>query len=114
MLSLQSLKKVVNSPSHDIAFVIGNGINRFKEQGQVSSWNDILLDLWINVYENTLNEIPPGISLTEFYDLLELGLSAKNQKINLQKEFCEPLSRWKYGSHHEIIMEVQSLTISLY
>ncbi len=105
MSLLQSLKKVINSRSHDIAFVIGNGINRFKEQGQVSSWNDILLNLWINVYGNTLKKIPSGISLTEFYDLLEIGLTAKNQKVNLQKEFCEPLSRWKYGSHHEIILE---------
>lgn len=105
MRSIQNLRKVIKSGSQDLAFVIGNGINRFKELAQGSSWNEILFDLWIKVYGNSLPEIPSGISLTEFYDLLELEIAAKNQKTNLQNEFCKPLSKWKYGSHHKTIVE---------
>lgn len=103
MSSLETLREVINSKSHEIAFIIGNGINRFKGQGQISSWNDLLIGLWTKVYGNTLNKIPSGISFTEFYDLLELGQTNGDQELNLQKEFCEPLSRWKHGSHHNTI-----------
>lgn len=51
-----------------------------------------------------MKSIPRGISLTEFYDLLELEGASKKQGINLQKEFCDALSGWRHGVHHEKII----------
>jgi hypothetical protein len=103
MISSQNLKRALRNRD-DLALVIGNGINRFKGAGQSSSWNDLLRDLWFKVYGTSMEVIPQGISLTEFYDLLELESTAKKLDINLQQEFCDALSGWLHGAHHERIM----------
>lgn len=103
MALIQNLKRVLRV-QEDIALVIGNGINRFKGVGQSSSWNDLLRDLWFKVYGTSMEIIPQGISLTEFYDLLELESTSKKLGVNLQQEFCDTLSGWRHGIHHERIM----------
>ena len=83
-----------------IAFVIGNGINRYSDPDNRSSWNELLIKLWDKVSFRTLSHIPPGISLTEFYDILDFE---NRENLNLQKEFCGLMSEWEPLEHHKLI-----------
>lgn len=114
MESVEYLRQIINERSSNVAFVIGNGINRFNEEKRRSSWDELLYSLWKKYSGNNLSEIPKGISLTEFYDLLEMEASTKNNDINFQREFCSPLSTWKYREHHKtIVSRAMSLGIPI-
>ncbi len=78
------IKSIIDKNKKNIAFVIGNGINRHFEQ-PIPQWKEMLLDLYKQLpsscrkdekdvlrENNNESEILKGISLTEFYDLLEL------------------------------------------
>jgi hypothetical protein len=84
--------------------VIGNGINRYNStiKDGNNSWDKMLLDLWRN-HSKSASQIsaPEGISLTEFYDALDLTKSS--DEINLQKKFCGLMSHWKPKAHHVAI-----------
>jgi hypothetical protein len=86
------------------ALVIGNGINRYNSaiaDGN-NSWDKMLLELW-GKHSKSASQMsaPKGISLTEFYDALDLTKSS--DEINLQKEFCGLMSNWKPKDHHVAI-----------
>jgi hypothetical protein len=89
----------------DLALIVGHGINLFNSQARKSQWKDLLRKLWFQVYRHPLHEVPMGISLPEFYDLLELELASTDQDLNLQKEFCDLLSAFHSGPHHESIID---------
>ena len=36
---MQSLKTIVNSNKNNLAFIVGNGINRYKSIGNSESWD---------------------------------------------------------------------------
>ncbi|QFU24730.1 hypothetical protein FM038_023075 [Shewanella eurypsychrophilus] len=83
------------------ALVIGNGINRYnstRADGN-NSWDKMLLKLW-EIHSKSASQLsaPEGISLTEFYDALDLTKSS--DEINLQKEFCGLMSNWTPKEHH--------------
>ncbi|WP_321992530.1 SIR2 family protein [Marispirochaeta aestuarii] len=80
----ESVKRIVDNRENDLAFIIGNGINRY--YGTSKSWEDILLELWKKFSYNTLGFRPNGISLTEIYDLLDLQNLNDNIENNIQKE----------------------------
>ncbi len=62
---------IIQKNRDNIAFVIGNGIHYQYKDCEIS-WKDLLKDLWIaNIGGN--QDIPDGVSLTEFYDILELN-----------------------------------------
>ncbi|EKO3424625.1 hypothetical protein NTK89_000602 [Vibrio fluvialis] len=86
------------------ALVIGNGINRYNstKTDKNNSWDRMLLELW-DKYSISAQQMsaPEGISLTEFYDALDL--TKNSVEINLQKEFCELMSDWAPREHHLLI-----------
>ncbi|MEN0037436.1 MAG: hypothetical protein AAGC78_10215 [Cellvibrio sp.] len=98
-----NLNDILQNPSHNLALVIGNGINRYNSDGNINSWDAMLLDLWIKHTDDDPKDIPLGISLTEFYDALDL--SSKSKTKNLQKEFCDFLVGWNAKSHHQAIVQ---------
>ncbi len=108
------IKSIIESNKGDIAFVIGNGINRYCQHSGESgesgeSWEDLLLKLWKqhshSHSEKKMPKIPKGISFTEFYDVLELY--AKNPKntngekfrkefqASIQKTIKSELEKWE-------------------
>jgi hypothetical protein len=97
-----SLNDILNNRSQQLALVIGNGINRYNSDGNLNSWDAMLLDLWIKHTDDDPKDIPLGISLTEFYDALDL--SSKSKTKNLQKEFCDLLVGWNPKPHHQAMM----------
>lgn len=97
-----NLKTLLNSHSQQLALVIGNGINRYNSDAGINSWDAMLLELWERHTKEDTQIIPLGISLTEFYDALDLSSQLKEK--NLQKEFCDFLTDWAVKEHHQRIV----------
>lgn len=101
-MNINNIKNIINNNRNDIAFVIGNGINRFPNNPDALSWEDLLITLWHQVSLQTLSIRPDGISTTEFYDILDLE---NTSDINLQKNVTNILKDWKPRNHHRLITE---------
>lgn len=67
--NISKIRHLIDYHNDDIAFIIGNGINRYKG---LQSWQDILLKIWNSVNDNPIQTIPQGISNTEFYDIIHI------------------------------------------
>ncbi len=111
------------------ALLIGNGINRYHSLGDQNSWDGLLTQLAQRHLHDFTGQLPQGISLTEFYDILDLRLNAQrrtakpkrsaaqatsktkvssaNRKVegNLQQQFCDLMSAWQPLPQHRYIME---------
>lgn len=102
MTKTEKIKQIISRNKNDIAFVIGNGINRFPNNPKALSWDDLLMNLWNRVAEKPIKKKPIGVSITEFYDILELE---NKGKLNLQKEVVALMADWNPLSHHKQIVE---------
>ncbi|MBN2426074.1 MAG: hypothetical protein JXR46_16875 [Calditrichaceae bacterium] len=101
-MPVNQIKEILEENKENLAFIIGNGINRFPDNPESRSWDNLLMALWRQVSKRQLNYRPAGISTTEFYDVLELE---NNQHINLQESFCRLMADWKPGAHHKLITQ---------
>jgi hypothetical protein len=99
------MKWLLRKHRSDIALVIGNGINRYRRAHQTNSWHDLLVKLAAKHLPAELRSVPPGIALTEFYDVLELKSTKPTTGTTLQQEFCDLLTSWRYYDHHQRIVE---------
>ncbi len=97
-----TLKTILHNNHKELALIIGNGINRYNSDAGINSWDAMLLELWEKHTLEDAQAIPLGISLTEFYDALDLSSRLKEK--NLQKEFCDFLTGWKAKPHHHAIV----------
>ena len=107
-MTTDQIKEIIERNQKDIAFIVGNGVNRYPNNPNALSWDDLLIKLWKKVLpESDLSSIPVGISLTEFYDVLELE---NTQEINLQKEVADLMREWQPLDHHiQIIHRMKEL-----
>jgi hypothetical protein len=96
-------KELLNKPNLKPALVIGNGINRFNAKDNDLSWDNLLMRLWRKRVGVAAIDISAGISLTEFYDALDLN--GVKQSKSLQAEFCEFMSNWPVKEQHRKIVE---------
>lgn len=94
------IKEIIYNNRGNIAFIAGNGINRYPNNPYALSWDDLLMRLWDRVAIQTLARRPKGISLTEFYDILELE---NIHELQLQKEVAQMLDSWQPSDHHHLI-----------
>ncbi|APF20878.1 hypothetical protein Calab_1023 [Caldithrix abyssi DSM 13497] len=99
-MHVDNVKQIKKDHIKNIAFVVGNGINRYGLIEGNSSWDQLLLELWRKVIGEYKSDVPLGISLTEFYDILELNNTNNGSTINLQKEFCNLMNKWSFQKHH--------------
>lgn len=99
------VKTVIQRNSKDIAFIVGNGINRYSNNPKAISWDDLLIKLWDKFSFSTISEVPQGISLTEFYDLLDIENSTSHTNNEIQKEACILLESWSNEPHHKSFLE---------
>ena len=97
----QEIKALINDNLGSIAFIIGNGINRYPKNPVALSWDQLLVQLWMVVTQTDIVNRPEGISVTEFYDILELK---NTQNLKLQKEFCKLMTDWEPLDHHRTIV----------
>lgn len=98
------MKNILRRHKSDIALIIGNGINRYGGSENSNSWGKLLGDLAERYLPSELNNVAEGVSLTEFYDLLDLKASENPNNVRLQKEFCSLMEGWSYDTQHKSIL----------
>lgn len=105
-MDINSIKSLLERNKSDIAFIVGNGLNRhFNDSNQIS-WENLLLDLWDKYLFSTQSSIPDGISFTEFYDILEINNYEKINNFNLvlQKDIKENMLKWNSNDKQNIVI----------
>lgn len=94
---LKTAKKILEKSSHRIAFILGNGINRFAYKDNVDpSWSKLLLDAWAHVSFSTVTNIDDGITFTEFYNLLEFESDPKK----ITESIISAIEGWNTTDYH--------------
>ncbi|MBU1098934.1 MAG: hypothetical protein KKA84_00910 [Bacteroidetes bacterium] len=100
------MKKIISQNQHDIAFVVGNGINRYVNFDGSLSWEELLNKLWYKFAQKKFSSTPAGLAITEFYDLLDLFLSKSTaQSYPIKRELCTLLHGWEGLPHHKWIVD---------
>ncbi|QAU32847.1 hypothetical protein [Janthinobacterium sp. 17J80-10] len=97
------LKALLTRHHANLALLVGNGINRYGATLQGNSWDALLGALARRHLDPAHDRVPPGISLTEFYDVLELGYARNSSEAGLQAQFCELMAGWQPLPQHERI-----------
>ncbi|SHL95733.1 hypothetical protein [Mucilaginibacter sp. OK098] len=109
-----SLRNIIERNRNDIAFIVGNGINRYPNNPDAISWDHLLLKLWQKFAPDAFkgDRVPKGITLTEFYDLLDLSNAQlePTQVYAIQKEAASIMNDWNFRPHHrEFILKAIEL-----
>ncbi len=106
------LPELLRQQQSRLALLIGNGINRYHAKSEQNSWDALLTQLAKQHLKNFSGQLPSGISLTEFYDILDLRLNASRSKKksvsldkNLQQQFCDLMAAWRPLDQHRYIMQ---------
>lgn len=99
-----SLRSLLIRKRSQLALVIGNGINRYGRAKDTNSWHKLLLGIAAEHLPAPLKKVPKGISLTEFYDVLDLKANDGSESGTLQQEFCDRLADWEPFDHHRSIV----------
>lgn len=101
-----TFKTIIEQNSEDIAFIVGNGINRYPNNPKAISWDALLMKLWQQFSPDEFKEIPKGVTITEFYDLLDLANTKTNPlNFSIQQAACELLEDWSFNKHHKAFMQ---------
>lgn len=113
-MTVQKIQSIFEHEGHDLAFILGNGINLHFHQDNVS-WNELLLSLWSQYASDPIDTIPSGISFTEFYDALEIQNHAqRNFSTTLQKEVVAKMKDWWPDEKQNLILnKIQALNAPL-
>lgn len=113
-MTAKKIKHIIKSNKEDIAFLVGNGINLHYTPSNLS-WDDLLLSLWGKYAFRTKSSIPKGVSLTEFYDALEIeNYSQPDFSSKLQKYVRELLKDWQPNKKQNILLKrIQELNAPL-
>lgn len=95
---LKLAKKLLFHNSDKLAFIIGNGINRYAYKGTEldTSWSALLLKAWKGASYTTLSSIDSGITFTEFYDIMELESNSKD----VIKSIINDIRGWDKTDYH--------------
>lgn len=93
-MTIEKAKKNIFKNSDNLAFILGNGINRYYNSNNMS-WNNLLLNTWNKVSDKKRKSIPIGISITEFYDALDLEYGVNSNPNQIQKLIKELMSKWQ-------------------
>jgi hypothetical protein len=97
------MRKLLHDNKHDLALVIGNGVNRYGAGAGTNAWEDLLTHLARLHLDPAHDCIPKGMSPTEFFDVLEMALDAPSGVTSLQARFCEQMATWTpLPQHHAI------------
>lgn len=96
--SIEEINEIFLYDGYEIGFLIGNGINRYQDDGE-RSWKDLINNLSVELTNSPSNN--SDISLTELYDIIGM----KYKKIEIQKKIIKKLENWKHSNHHSKIVE---------
>lgn len=88
MNTADEIIKTIEANQDKIAFVIGNGVNRYFGSGVLLSWEGLLKQVWMmnSSCGKAFSSVPSGISNTEFIDALEIELIRNRVDFNKRNE----------------------------
>ena len=98
MYTADEIIKIIKANQENIAFVIGNGSNRYFGNGALLSWEGLLKQVWEknSSCSKPFSSVPSGISNTEFIDALEIELIGNGNGFNkIKKEIASIVGGWK-------------------
>ena len=98
MYTADEIIKIIKANQDSIAFVIGNGSNRYFGNGVLLSWEDLLKQVWMmnSSCGKAFSSVPSGISNTEFIDALEIELIRNGNDFNkIKKDIASIVESWK-------------------
>jgi hypothetical protein len=101
----RNMRSLLDSNKRDLALVVGNGINRYNAPPGANSWETLLTTLTRLHLDPTHTSIPKGVSLTEFYDVLDLAVRRSRNPVRLQSEFCSAMASWTRLPQHVRVSE---------
>lgn len=112
------MKNILTNNKENLALIIGNGVNKYDNEEKKNSWKDLLIEVAKSYipgdWDRFLSRIgispegddfPGDMSLTEFYNLIELRSKEKIGKSELQEKFCSLMEYWEPQDQHERIVE---------
>lgn len=99
------MKTILQKNRENIALVVGNGINLYGAASTTNSWQDLLITLAKENLPSSLRDVPQGVTLTEFYDVLDLKSNHSSSTIPLSQQFCDLMTSWKFFEHHQRIVQ---------
>ena len=95
---MNKIRQVLARNKSELAFIVGNGINRYAyDSSRDVSWNGLLLDVWQEISTRTLSDISEGISLTEFYDMIEFEAGSIDK---VRSKVVDLLEKWTPEDYH--------------
>lgn len=98
MYTADEIINTIEANQDDLAFVIGNGVNRYFGSGVLLSWEDLLKQVWKmnSSCGKALSSVPSGISNTEFIDALQIELIRNGIDFNnIKKDIASIVGGWK-------------------
>jgi len=95
------MKTLLTGHKHNLALLIGNGINRYGATASMPAWEELLLTIARDRLGNRYRQWPEGISLTEVYDALELVRANDSTAPSLQEQVCGLMNQWKPRAQHK-------------
>lgn len=103
-MNVKEIQSLIHNNKNNIAFVIGNGINKYFK-GDNLSWDELLLLLWKQFSKHKQSTIPLGISMTEFYDALDINnANQKKFSAHLQIEVQKKIKSFKPTVDQNIVL----------
>ncbi len=99
-LAAKMLKTLLARRYSELTLLVGNGVNRHGVAQGVNSWDQLLSKLAREHLDSAHKGIPTGISLTEFYDVVDLAYAPAIGQPSLQRQFCNLMNAWRPLSQH--------------
>jgi len=101
-IELDNAKDIIKNNQTDLAFVIGNGVNRYNNSDTIS-WKQMLTEMWRTQNGDIFNEQNlQGLSLTELYDLISLNSS---ETMTLKDFVVEKTNSIKRSNTHDFLLK---------
>ena len=117
MYTTDEIIKIIKANQDSIAFVIGNGSNRYFGNGVLLSWEGLLKQVWEmnSSCSKSFSSVPSGISNTEFIDALQIELIRNGIDFNkIKKDIASIVGVWKpISSISTMVQKIESIQTPL-
>lgn len=102
-MDVRGLKNIIEDNSDRLAFIVGNGVNRYRNVTDSADWQKILVDFWNAISSNQIVDRDlDGISLTELYDILSLQTV---EMTDARDEFIRKVNTIQHSKYHDQLQE---------
>ena len=117
MYTADEIIKIIKANQDTIAFVLGNGVNRYFGNGALLSWEGLLKQVWEmnSSCSKSFSSVPSGISNTEFIDALDIELIRNGIVFNkIKNDIASIVGGWKpISGISNMVQKIESIQTPL-